>query len=448
MNDTIVAISTPYGFGGIGVVRLSGPAALSISQCIFSKKIVRPRRVYFGFVFEPKSKEKIDTGIAIYFKAPHSYTGEDVVELQLHGGVKNLEYTLKLALGGGARLAERGEFTKRAFLNGKLDLIEAQAVIELIEAKTEKAMRVASSRLFGSVSGKIEEIKREMLSVISLVEGPIDFPFDVEPPSNEELRNKILSVQEKIKSLLITYKSGKRIESGVKIAIVGKPNVGKSTLLNTLLNFERAIVSEIPGTTRDTVEETVDFFGVPVRFIDTAGMRKTEDRIEKIGRERTKKAIRESDMVLFLFDASEKIDDEDKALEKFTEGKERIIVLNKTDLPAMTSVETLQKIFKNEEIVQISALKKEGLNLLEQKILKCITPMEGDSMLITTEREKQNLEDALKHLEKAVNIIGRGTDELISEELKEAIFSIGLISGEEAPSEILNTIFSRFCIGK
>ncbi len=448
MNNTIAAISTPYGFGGIGVVRLSGPTALSISQRIFSKKIVNPRKVYFGFVFDPKSKEKIDSGIAIYFKSPHSYTGEDTIELQLHGGVKNLKYTLKLTLEGGARLAGRGEFTRRAFLNGKLDLVEAQAVIELIEAKTEKAMKVASSRLFGAVSGKMEEIKREMLSIISFVEGPIDFPFDVEPPSDKDLRNKILSVQEKIKSLLITYKSGKRIESGVKIAIVGKPNVGKSTLLNALLKFERAIVSEIPGTTRDTVEETIDFFGVPVRFIDTAGMRETEDRIEKIGRERTKKAINESDIVLFMFDASERIADEDKLLEKLTEGKERIIVLNKTDLPVRTSKEDLQGIFKNEGIVQISALKKEGLNLLERKISERIAPMQEESALITTEREKQGLEDALKHLDKAIAMIGKGTDELISEEMKEAIFSIGLITGEDAPSEILNTIFSSFCIGK
>ncbi len=447
MNDTIAAISTPYGFGGIGVVRLSGPAALSTSQKIFSKKIEKPRVAYFGYVFDPQTKEKIDTGIAIYFKAPHSYTGEDIVELQLHGGVKNLEYVLNLLIGEGARLAERGEFTKRAFLNGKMDLIEAEAVLELINAKTEKSLKVAAKRLFGGVSEKLRELKSQILAVISLVEGPIDFPFDVEPPDADLLRDRMESVKKSIKELIATYKSGKRIEEGVRVAIVGKPNVGKSTLLNALLRFDRAIVSEIPGTTRDTVEETIDFFGVPVRFIDTAGVRETEDKVEQIGKERTLKAIKESDIILFLFDASEAISEEDKQLEKLTEGKERIIVLNKMDLPPKTSAEELKRIF-NEQILQISALKKEGLEKLEKAILERIAPKEAESVFITTEREKQNLEEAVKHIEKAESFIGKGMDELISEELKEAIFSIGLISGEEAPQEILNSIFSKFCIGK
>lgn len=448
MNDTIAAISTPYGLGGIGVVRLSGPSALSLSQKIFSKNIEESRRAYFGFVFDPGTDEKIDAGIAIYFKAPHSYTGEDVVELQLHGGIKNLDYVLELLLSSGARLADRGEFTKRAFLNGKMDLIEAQSVIELIEAKTEKAVKVASSRLFGEVSGKMNEIKKEILSSISLVEGPIDFPFDVESPPDKEVKERILKICKKIEALLKTYKSGKRIENGVKIAIVGKPNVGKSTLLNAMLKFDRAIVSEIPGTTRDTVEEIIDFFGVPVRLVDTAGVRETTDKIEKIGKERTLQAIKESDIVLFLFDASEMINDEDKTLEKFTEEKERIIVLNKTDLPEKVTGEMLQQIFKNEEIVGISALKKDGLPILEQKILKCIIPIQGESALITTEREKQSLEDTISHLNRAIGMIGKGMDELISEELKEAVVSMGLITGEDAPREILNTIFSRFCVGK
>ncbi len=448
MNDTIVAISTPYGFGGIGVVRLSGPAALLISQQIFSRKIGKPKYAYVGYVFDPQSGEKIDSAVVIYFKAPHSYTGEDIVELQMHGGIKNLEYVVSLALKIGARLAERGEFTKRAFLNGKMDLIEAEAILELIEAKTDKALKVASSRLFGAVTSRINGIKNKILSVISSVEGPIDFPFDVEPPSDSELEEKILSLKKETKSLLDTYKSGKRIESGVKVAITGKPNVGKSTLLNALLKFDRAIVSDIPGTTRDTIEETIDFFGVPVRLVDTAGVRETNDKIEKIGKERTLKAIKESDIVLFLFDASDEITDEDRMLEKLTEGKDRIIVLNKTDLPPKIDISTLKELFKNEEIVQISALKKAGIEKLEQTMLKRIAPVREESVLITTEREKQSLEDALGHIEKAKSMIGRGMDELIVEELKDAIFSIGLISGEEAPSEILNTIFSRFCIGK
>ncbi len=447
-TDTIAAISTPYGYGGIGVVRLSGPTALFIAQKIFSRKIKLPRRAYFGFVFDPDTGEKIDTAIAIYFKAPHSYTGEDVVELQMHGGIKNLEYVLKLLLNFGSRLAERGEFTERAFLNGKMDLIEAAAVIELIEAKTERSLKVASKRLFGELSSEIGKIKNEILSIISIIEGAIDFPFDVEEPEPEDIKKRITEVENEIKNLISSYKSGRRIEEGVKVAIVGKPNVGKSTLLNALLKFERAIVSEIPGTTRDTVEETIDFFGVPVRFIDTAGIRETSDMLEKIGKERAVKTIKESDIILFMFDSNEKLSEEDKKLAELTSGKERIIIINKTDLPQKISVSELRKMFPDEEIIKISALKKEGVENLEKRILEKIAPNENEVLFITTEREKQILEDTLSHLEKAENLVGKGVDELVSEELKEAILSLGVITGESAPQEILNSIFSKFCIGK
>ncbi len=447
-SDTIAAISTPYGFGGIGVVRLSGPAALFIAKRLFSRRIKVPRKVYFGFVFDPKSGEKIDNAIAIYFKAPHSYTGEDVVELQMHGGIKNLEYVLKILLNEGARLAERGEFTKRAFLNGKMDLIEAEAVIELIEAKTERSLKVASKRLFGELSGEIQKIKGDILSVISLVEGPIDFPFEVEEPDAKELENRISDTEKRVEKLLSSYRNGRRLETGVKVAIIGKPNVGKSTLLNALLKFERAIVSEVPGTTRDTVEETIDFFGIPVRFIDTAGIRETTDTVEKIGRERALEKIRESDVVLFVFDSSDNISEEDKTLAELTTGKERIIVLNKTDLPRKTSEDSLKRMFPGEEIIKVSALRKEGVNFLEKCILDRISPDENEVLFITTEREKQILEDTLSHLEKAKSLIGKGVDELISEELKEAVLSLGVMTGETAPQEILNDIFSRFCVGK
>ncbi len=447
-NDTIAAISTPYGFGGIGVVRLSGPAALFIAQKIFSKEIKTPRKAYVGFVFDPKTKEKIDSAVAIYFKAPHSYTGEDVVELQMHGGIKNLEYVLKILLENGARLAERGEFTKRAFLNGKMDLIEAEAVIELIEAKTERSLKVASKRLFGELSSEVQEIKKKILEIISLIEAPIDFPFDAEEVPPEEIEEKIEKIKKDIENLLASYKTGKRMEKGVKVAIAGKPNVGKSTLLNALLRFERAIVSEIPGTTRDTVEEAIDFFGIPVRFIDTAGIRETNDVIEKIGKERSIKSIEESDIVLFMFDSGDKLSEEDKNLARLTEGKERIIVLNKTDLPQKISAEELKEMFPNEEIIKISALKKEGINLLEKRILEKIAPKENESVFITTEREKQILEEVLVHMDNAKRLIGKSVDELISEELKEAVISLGVMTGETAPQEILDNIFSKFCIGK
>lgn len=448
MNDTIVAISTPKGFGGIGVVRLSGPTTFFIGQKVFSATVKNPRTVYTGYIFNPDTKERIDTGIAIYFKAPHSYTGEDVFELQMHGGVKNLELVVKVLVQLGARLAERGEFTRRAFLNGKLDLIEAEAVIELIEAKTEKAVKVAARRLFGGISDEIFEIKKRLLYTISSIEGAIDFPFEVETLSAGQLDKQITDVLNLIKSLLSTYKVGKRIEEGTKVVIAGRTNVGKSTLLNALLKFDRAIVSEIPGTTRDTVEEMVDFFGIPVRFIDTAGVRKTKDVIEVLGKERSVEAIQQGDIILFMFDASEMLIPEDKKFAKLTDGKDRIIVLNKTDLPAKLTIKELKSLFNNEDIIQISALKKKGIKVLEQIIYDKIIPKEIETSLITTEREKNCLKDAVKHLEKAKELVGSGRDELVSEELKEAIILMGILTGEEVSTEILDTIFSRFCIGK
>jgi len=448
VNDTIVAISTPKGFGGIGVVRLSGPTTFFIGQKVFSTTVKKPRTVYTGYIFNPDTKERIDTGIAIYFKAPHSYTGEDVFELQMHGGVKNLELVVKILIQLGARLAKRGEFTRRALLNGKLDLIEAEAVIELIEAKTDKVVKVAAGRLFGGISNKIFEIKKRLLYTISAIEGAIDFPFDVEALDTGQLEKQITDVLNLVKSLLLTYKTGKRIEEGTKVVIAGRTNVGKSTLLNALLKFDRAIVSKIPGTTRDTVEEMIDFFGIPVRFIDTAGVRETKDVIEVLGKERSVKAIQQGDIILFMFDASEILTAEDKKFAKLTDGKDRIIVLNKTDLPAKLTIKELKSLFKNEDIIQISALKKKGIEVLEQIIYDKILPKETETFLITTGREKNCLKDAAKHLEKAKELAGSGRDELVSEELKEVIVLLGMLTGEKVSTEILDTIFSRFCIGK
>jgi len=448
VNDTITAISTPRGFGGIGVVRLSGPTALSMGQKVFSREITQPKKVYVGYIFNPNTKERIDTGIAIYFKAPNSYTGENVLELQMHGGIKNLEIVLKLLMKLGARLAERGEFTKRAFLNGRLDLVEAEAVIELIEAKTDKAVKVASKRLFGGISKKILEIKKNILSIMSAVEGSIDFPFDIESLNAVELKSQINTASREVEKLLSTYRAGKRIEQGVKVVIAGRTNVGKSTLLNTLLKLDRAIVSEVPGTTRDTVEELIDFFGIPIRLIDTAGVRETKNTVEILGKERSLGAINQGDIILFMFDASEMFTAEDINLAKLTEGKERIIVLNKTDLPVKLKKGDLNKLFKNEEVIEISALKKKGIEILEKAIYDKILPKQSETSLITTEREKNGLRDTLSHLTRAKELAGTGMDELISEELKEALVSLGVVTGEKISAEVLSTLFSRFCVGK
>jgi tRNA modification GTPase len=448
MNDTIAAISTPRGFGGVGIIRISGKEALRIAQGIFSVEISESNTVYNGFVFNPDTREKIDTCIALYFKSPRSYTGEDVVELQMHGGIKNLDLVLSFILANGARLAEKGEFTKRAFLNGKMDLLEAQSVIELIEAKTNEALKLASKKLFGVMSGEVENFRKKVLALLSSIEGAIDFPFDVEPINNEETSDLIKELIGDVQRYLSSYKAGRIIENGAKVVIAGKPNVGKSTLLNTLLKFDRAIVSEIPGTTRDTVEEVIDFFGVPLRLIDTAGLRETGDEIELLGTERTIKAIEESDLVLFIFDASEILSPEDQRLAELTMGKDRIIVVNKTDLPVKLDIERLKEIFNNEKIMEISALKKQGIEELESAVLEHILPSGFESVFVTTEREKGIFEEILFSQNNSLALVGEGNDELIAEELRSVISRLGSLTGESVGDDILKSIFSRFCIGK
>jgi len=284
--------------------------------------------------------------------------------------------------------------------------------------------------------------------LLSHIEGVIDFPFDVKPMTSEEITKLIKELIEEAQKYLSSYKTGKMIENGARVVIAGKPNVGKSTLLNVLLKFDRAIVSEIPGTTRDTVEEVIDFFGVPVRLIDTAGLLETGDVIELLGAERTVRAIEESDLVLFVFDASETLSLEDQRLAELTESKERIIVVNKTDLPVELDIVKLKEIFKNDKIMEISALKRQGVEELENKILEHILPSDFESAFVTTEREKEIFENILSHLNGSLALGGSGNDELIAEELRDIISELGSLTGEEVGEDVLQTIFSRFCIGK
>lgn len=448
MKDTIAAISTPRGFGGIGVIRISGDSSLKIAQSIFSAKIENSGIIYTGFLFGPDTEEKIDSCVVLFFKSPHSYTGEDVVELQMHGGIKNLELVLKLVIARGARIAERGEFTKRAFLNGRMDLIEASSVIDLIEAKTDKALKVASKRLFGALSERINIFKNKVLEILSRIESSIDFPFDVDPTTDMELSTNITDLIKEVQDYISSYKTGKKINEEAKIVIAGKPNVGKSTLLNVLLKFDRAIVSDLPGTTRDTVEEVIDFFGVPVRLIDTAGLRDSGNEIEIKGRKRALDALNNSDLVLFVFDASEALSPGDLRLAELTKGKDRIIVVNKTDLPVKLDTLKLKDIFKDERILEISALKKQRITELEQKILEYILPLNLESVLVTSEREKQIFEGVLSSLQQSLKLIGKNSNELIAEELRVIISELGNLTGERVNFDILDSIFSRFCIGK
>ncbi|MGB9794809.1 tRNA uridine-5-carboxymethylaminomethyl(34) synthesis GTPase MnmE [Caldisericum exile] len=446
MSDTIVAISTPRGFGGIGVIRLSGDKALELAEKIFNKRIEMPRYAYYGAISIEGTP--IDTGIVIYYKKPHSYTGEDVVEISMHGGIKNLEMVLNYLISLGARLAEKGEFTRRAVENGKMDIFEANAVIELIEAKTEKGVLLASSRLFGKLSKAVMSIRNKILEVNSHIEATIDFPMDVEEIPEETLRQSLHEIRDSIEKLLSTYKDSRVVIDGVRIAIVGKPNVGKSTLLNALLKFERAIVSEIPGTTRDTIEEMINFYGFPVKIIDTAGIRESEDIIEKMGVERSKHAIETSDLILFVFDASTPLQEDDLELVRFTEGKMRIIVLNKSDLPKALTKEELSKLFPNEPIIEISALLREGIDEVESEIKNKLLNIDVDSILVSNKVEHDLLSKALTHVNNAIKNLETGTLDLVSEELREAIETLSDVSGENIGENVLNAIFERFCIGK
>ena len=448
MKDTIAAISTPRGFGGIGIVRLSGNEALTIAQKIFSKKIAKPRYALYGAVFDPTTKAQIDTAVVTYYRAPHSYTGEDIVEISMHGGIKNLEMVLNLLISLGARMAERGEFTRRAVLNGKMDIFEANAVVELIEAKTEKAVLLSSKRLFGGLSEEVANIRSRILTVNSQIEASIDFPFDVEEVDKNTVEDSLETIVNDIKKLLSSYKESRVVFDGVRVAIVGKPNVGKSTLLNALLKFDRAIVSEIPGTTRDTVEETIDFYGIPMKIIDTAGIRDSNDTLEKLGIDRSKRAIEASDLILFVFDASTPLDGTDFELLDFTSGKQRIVIVNKTDLPKAFSEEKLKKVIKGEEVIEISALLKEGIDKVEDEIKNRLINIDFDSVFVTNKVEFDILNNALSHIVAGLELLQTGTLDLVTEELRDAIEILGSVSGEALSSEILDTIFSRFCIGK
>ncbi|WP_461829898.1 tRNA uridine-5-carboxymethylaminomethyl(34) synthesis GTPase MnmE [Aquifex sp.] len=448
MREPIVAIATPYGESAIGIVRLSGKGVLDIVKRFFKTKgEIKPRFAHFGRLYDEKGEE-LDEGILIYYKAPHSYTGEDMVELNLHGNPRILQRAVELFLNAGARLAEPGEFTKRAFLNGKLDLTQAEAVAELISAKTELARKVALKQLHGELSKYIRPLRDTLLELLAYVEADIEFAEeDIPTLTKEQVLEMVERVIKGIEELLRTAKTGKFIREGIKLAIVGRPNVGKSSLFNALLKEERAIVTDIEGTTRDYIEETLQIKGIPVRLIDTAGIRETQDIVEKIGVERSKKKIEEADLVLFVIDGSRELTEEDLKIYESIKNKERIIVVNKVDLPLRANLE----IFKGENIIKVSALTGEGLDKLSEEILKKVGVQLEESVNIYVSLRHETL------LKKAKEVLERFKEEYkekdISPEiamldLREASDYLGEILGEITTEDVLGKIFSTFCIGK
>ena len=457
--DTIAAISTAPGEGAIGIVRISGEDAIRIADEVYRLKDKRLKEqpshtIHYGHIVDPKNDEVIDEVMVTVLRAPKTFTREDVVEINCHGGIVAINRILQLVLRMGARLAEPGEFTKRAFLNGRIDLSQAEAVMDLIRAKTDKSMQMAMRQLDGELSKLIQNLRQEILNTLAQVEVNIDYPEydDVEEMTLQLLREKTQQVSQGIRALLNTASQGKILRDGLKTAIVGRPNVGKSSLLNVLLREEKAIVTDIAGTTRDTIEEYVNVRGVPLQLIDTAGIRETDDVVERIGVERSRKALNEADFVLLILNQSEELMDEDLRLLEQTKDFKRIILLNKTDLPTKIDMDKFKKFATDSEIVTTSMLKKEGIDQLEEKIADYFFQgqmNERDATYLSNTRHIALLEKAEQALQEVANGVDMGMPvDLIQIDFTRAWDLLGEITGDTVQDELLTQLFSQFCLGK
>ena len=441
--DTIAAPATAPGTSGVAVIRISGSKTFNIAERIFSGKII-PGKICYGKIIDNFDDSKIlDEVILLPFKTPHSFTGEDVVEIQCHGGLKVVDNILNLILKNGARIARRGEFTKRAFLNKKIDLSQAEAVLDIIHSKTSVFAQKSADNLSGALSKNILEIRKNLLDLISKIVAGIDFPEDVKEPEYEELENVVKNSILKIDKILNCAKSSNIMRQGLKLAIAGKPNVGKSSLFNKLLSLNRAIVTEIAGTTRDLIQESIDIDGIPVTLIDTAGIREDNDvdKAEKIGIDYSKNAIDNADLVLFMYDSSEPISDTDRNIFALIKNKPFIKIANKSDIGK----------FYEKDSIKISAKTSENIEELKNLIKKIIINENNTENLeyVTNQRQQECLRLAKNYLEIALEAIkNEELQDLISIDIKSALLSLDEISGEVITDEILNNIFENFCIGK
>lgn len=455
--DTIAAISTPPGEGAISIVRMSGEEAVSIAQKVFSGKDLtqaKSHTINYGHIVDPKTHEEIDEVMVSLMLAPKTFTREDVVEINCHGGIVATNRILQLLLVNGARLAEPGEFTKRAFLHGRIDLTQAESVMDLIRAKTDRSMKIALNQLDGNLSHLIDSLRKDILDVLAQVEVNIDYPEydDVEEMTTKLLKEKAIEIKQRIEQLLKTASQGKIMREGLATALVGRPNVGKSSLLNHLLHEDKAIVTDVAGTTRDVIEEYVNVSGVPLKLIDTAGIRETEDKVEKIGVERSKKAIEQSDLVLLVLNAAESLTKEDLELIRLTNDKKRIIILNKTDLEEKLDRKELAKISENAPVYATSILKNEGVEALEEAISKLFfngIENSQSTVMVTNARHIALLKKAQNSLDSVLEGISSGMPvDLVQIDMTEAWNLLGEITGESYEDELLDQLFSQFCLGK
>ena len=455
MFDTIAAISTPRGEGGIGIVRLSGKESLSILCEIFKPKSrrnvseLKSYTITYGHIYD--GEKLVDEVLVSVMKGPHTYTREDIVEINCHGGYIITEKVLELVLKKGAKLAEPGEFTRRAFLNGRLDLTQAESVIDIIHGKTEKSITLSLNQLRGDLKEQITVLKKLLLDVAAHVNVVLDYPEEgIDEPLPANLRGNLETVIAETSKLIASYDKGKMIKEGVKTAIVGKPNVGKSSLLNSVLREERAIVTRIAGTTRDTIEEIVNIKGIPLVMIDTAGIRETDDEVENIGVQKSKSLIKNADLVLFVLDASRELDPEDVEIYNTIESDKVIGILNKIDIERKINIEQFTKVKK---WIEISALEKIGIEDLEDEIYEYVVSGQvedsSEKLVITNVRHKSALEKTKKSVENILETIDMGYPmDLISVDLNEALDSLSEVTGEISNEDLLDHIFSNFCVGK
>ncbi|CAG9622882.1 tRNA uridine-5-carboxymethylaminomethyl(34) synthesis GTPase MnmE [Sutcliffiella rhizosphaerae] len=458
--DTIAAISTPMGEGAIAIVRLSGNDAFRIIDEIFqnpsSKQMsdVASHTIHYGHIVDPKTDKIIEEVMVSVMRGPKTFTREDVVEINCHGGLVSVNKLLQLVLSRGARLAEPGEFTKRAFLNGRIDLSQAEAVMDLIRAKTDRAMNVALGQMEGRLSKLIQKLRQEILETLAHVEVNIDYPEydDVEEMTHQLLLEKSIYVKEELMKLLQTSQQGKILREGLSTVIIGRPNVGKSSLLNSLVHENKAIVTDIPGTTRDVIEEYVNVRGVPLRLVDTAGIRETEDIVERIGVEKSREVLKKADLILLVLNHNDELTYEDKQLFEAVKGMDVIVIVNKTDLPGLIDMEEVKRVALNHTIISTSLKEEEGIDELEEAISSMFFQGNleaGDLTYVSNSRHialitqaQQTLEDAVEGMESGVPI------DIVQIDLTRTWEILGEIIGDSVHESLIDQLFSQFCLGK
>jgi len=457
-EETIAAISTPFGESGIGIVRMSGSSAEAIARKLFKPKKDQSyfisHHFHYGEIMDTQSGKAVDEVLIVLMKSPKTYTKEDIVEIHCHGGYFILQKVLELVLRNGARMAHPGEFTKRAFLNGRIDLTQAEAVIDMIKAKTMVSLEIANQQLKGWLYREMAQLKTSLVQHLALIEAHIDFPEEeIEPIPLREMEQDIEGMVQKLEGWVASYEEGKIFREGISCAIIGKTNVGKSSLLNVLLKEERAIVTPIPGTTRDVIEEVLNIHGIPVRLIDTAGLRKVSDSIEREGVRRAKERLADSDFVLLMLDGSRALDEDDKEIFEEVKGKRRVVILNKDDLPQKISIDEVRNRFMDDPMVWISALKGKGIDDLKKTIYTSLVQRDvratPEHLIVANIRHKtaltqikDNLSNAKKGMEEGMSV------EFIAFEIRSALEVLGELVGETTSEDVLNRIFEQFCIGK